>query len=200
MISKILFGVLVAMCVCSDTFGADTLGYEVSRTYESRCIGGEATECTVFKIRNTSENDVWVYFDADRGQSDLISIRNRFLKIPEGGMMSLFNFMFDETNWGDKVWLGSDFFKVLQPEEIFYVILDTVNQSLIDAFRKVMRIVNLKEAGARYKLLTYINRDTRPAYQLDSVFVNMPSANTNTAISSDSIFNYISHQTVRYQK
>lgn len=33
--------------------------------------------------------------------------------------MSLFNFMFDETNWGDKVWLGSNFFKVLQPEEIF---------------------------------------------------------------------------------
>lgn len=199
MIRNILFGALIAMCVCSDSFGADTLGYEVNRTYESLCVGGKATECTVFKIRNTSENDVWIYFDADRGQSDLISIRNRFLKRPEGGM-SLFNFMFCETNWGDKVWLGSNFFKVLQPDEIFYVILDTVNQSLTDAFRRVMRIVNLKEAGARYKLLTYINRDTRPAYQLDTVFVNMPSANKNTAISSDSIFNYITHQTVRYQK
>lgn len=119
----------------------------------------------ILEIKNIADENIWILFENDDTISDKTLINNRFRSRRDGGM-SLYHWMVDgNVNWGEPCLdLFSDFFKILPPNESFYVVSES-DSAMFKELKNKLRVLSNSEIKLIFKPLSLIEHTAKPSYQ-----------------------------------
>lgn len=120
----------------------------------------------VLKIKNEANENLWILFEQNDTISDKTLIYQRFRNRKDGDM-GLYQWMVDgNVNWGKPCLdLYTEFFKILPPNESFYIVSDTNHNRLYIELINAMHVLSNTEIRQIFKPLSNIKPTNPPAYQ-----------------------------------
>lgn len=124
----------------------------------------------MIKIKNISNQNLWIFFEDDPDLIDRDIIVNRF-KRNKGGDMSLFQCMADiNVDWEYFIpELNSTFFKILSPGLTFTIV--SIKPQIHITLIEKLRIISNDDIAVIFHPLSTFAPETSPSYQPDVILI-----------------------------